>query len=143
MVMKFALCNEMFERRPMAEVCAAARKLGYHGIEIAPFTLAPSANEVTASQREEVRRTIAEAGLETVGLHWLFAGPTGLHMTTTDKQIWGRTRDYLSCLLDLCSDLGGKVLVLGSPKQRSILWENPKSESRKSKQAQHFKITMT
>lgn len=119
--MKFALCNEMFERRPMAEVCAAARKLGYHGIEIAPFTLASSANEVTALQRKQVRRTIAEAGLETVGLHWLFAGPTGLHMTTTDKQVWGRTRDYLSCLLDLCSDLGGKVLVLGSPKQRSII----------------------
>ncbi len=105
----------------MAEVCAAAHKLGYHGIEIAPFTLAPSANEVTAAQRKEVRRTIADSGLETVGLHWLFAGPTGLHLTTTDKQIWGRTRDYLSCLLDLCSDLGGKVLVLGSPKQRSIV----------------------
>ena len=30
-------------------------------------------------------------------------------------------RDYLSALLDLCSDLGGKVLVLGSPKQRDIL----------------------
>jgi len=105
----------------MAEVCSTTRKLGYHGIEIAPFTLAPSAREVTAAQRKEVRRTIAEAGLETVGLHWLFAGPTGLHMTTTDKQIWGRTRDYLSCLLDLCSDLGGKVLVLGSPKQRSII----------------------
>jgi sugar phosphate isomerase/epimerase len=119
--MKFALCNEMFERRPMAEVCSTARKLGYHGIEVAPFTLAPSANEVTAAQRTEVRRTIEEAGLETVGLHWLFAGPAGLHMTTTDKQIWGRTRDYLSCLLDLCSDLGGKVLVLGSPKQRSVI----------------------
>jgi len=54
-------------------------------------------------------------------LHWLFAGPAGLHMTTTDDKIWGRTRDYLSCLLDLCSDLGGHVLVLGSPKQRSIV----------------------
>jgi len=31
------------------------------------------------------------------------------------------TRDYLVALLDLCSDLGGKVLVLGSPKQRNIL----------------------
>jgi len=35
--------------------------------------------------------------------------------------MWGRTRDYLSCLLDLCGDLGGKVLVLGSPKQRSLV----------------------
>ena len=119
--MKFALCNEMFEGRPMAEVCSTARKLGYHGIEIAPFTLATSAEEITAAQRKEARSAIEDNGLETVGLHWLFAGPSGLHMTTTDNQIWGRTRDYLSCLLDLCSDLGGKVLVLGSPKQRSIV----------------------
>jgi len=127
--MKFALCNEMFEARPMAEVCSVARELGYHGIEIAPFTLARLATEVTAEQRKEVRQIIADNGLETVGLHWLFAGPSGgfpqggvpLHMTTTDNKIWGRTRDYLSCLVDLCSDLGGKVLVLGSPKQRSLV----------------------
>ena len=119
--MKFALCNEMFEDRPMAEVCSVVRELGYHGLEIAPFTLALSAEEVTAEQRKDVRKTIEDHGLETVGLHWLFAGPAGLHMTTTDNRVWGRTRDYLSCLLDLCSDLGGKVLVLGSPKQRSIV----------------------
>ena len=119
--MKFALCNEMFESRPMAEVCSVARKLGYDGIEIAPFTLSRSAEDITVSQKKEVRRVIEDHGLETVGLHWLFAGPTGLHLTTTDSQIWGRTRDYLSCLLDLCGDLGGKVLVLGSPKQRSII----------------------
>jgi len=119
--MKFALCNEMFEGRPMAEVCSTARKLGYHGLEIAPFTLAPSAMDITAAQRKEARSTIEDNGLQTVGLHWLFAGPSGLHMTTTDNKIRGRTRDYLSCLLDLCSDLGGKVLVLGSPKQRSIV----------------------
>jgi sugar phosphate isomerase/epimerase len=119
--MKFALCNEMFEARSMAEVCSIVHKLGYHGIEIAPFTLAPSAEDITAEQRKETRQIIEDSGLQTVGLHWLFAGPTGLHMTTTDNQIRGRTRDYLSCLLDLCSDLGGKVLVLGSPKQRSIV----------------------
>jgi len=119
--MKFALCNEMFESRPMAEVCSVAHKLGYHGIEIAPFTLAPSAEQITAGQRKNTRRIIEDSGLETVGLHWLFAGPTGLHMTTNDNQVWGRTRNYLSCLLDLCRDLGGGVLVLGSPKQRSIV----------------------
>lgn len=118
--MKLALCNEMFEGRPMAEVCSTAKRLGYDGIEIAPFTLAASADEIYAEQRKEVRQVIADNGLETVGLHWLFAGPSGLHMTTKDNETWGRTRDYLSCLLDLCSDLGGKVLVLGSPKQRSI-----------------------
>ena len=119
--MKFALCNEMFEDRPMAEVCSAAKRLGYDGIEIAPFTLSASAEDISAEQRKEVRQVIADNGLQAVGLHWLFAGPTGLHMTTMDDKIRGRTRDYLSCLLDLCSDLGGKVLVLGSPKQRSLV----------------------
>ena len=119
--MKFALCNEMFEGRPMAEVCSVAGRLGYHGIEIAPFTLSASAEDITAEQRKNVRQIIEDHGLETVGLHWLFAGPSGLHMTTTDDAVWVRTRDYLAILLDLCSDLGGKVLVLGSPKQRSLV----------------------
>jgi sugar phosphate isomerase/epimerase len=119
--MKFALCNEMFKDRPMAEVCSTAKRLGYQGLEIAPFTLAESADKVSPKGRKDIRRTIESNGLEVVGLHWLFAGPAGLHLTTTDDQVWGRTRDYLSCLLDLCSDLGGTVLVLGSPKQRSII----------------------
>jgi sugar phosphate isomerase/epimerase len=105
----------------MAEICSIASRLGYHGIEIAPFTLAASADQITAGQKKEVRRALEDHGLEAVGLHWLFAGPTGLHMTTTDDKTWGRTRDYLSCLLDLCAELGGKILVLGSPKQRSLV----------------------
>jgi sugar phosphate isomerase/epimerase len=56
--MKFALCNEMFESRPMAEICSVARELGYHGIEIAPFTLSRSAEDISAGRRKEVRQTI-------------------------------------------------------------------------------------
>jgi sugar phosphate isomerase/epimerase len=119
--MKFALCNEMFENTPMAQVASVAARLGYHGIEIAPFTLGPSAAEIPAAKRKETLQAIEDHGLETVGLHWLFAGPKGLHMTTPEQTTWQHTRDYLAALLDLCSDLGGKVLVLGSPKQRSIL----------------------
>jgi len=132
--MKFALCNEMFEARPMAEVCSIVSRLGYHGLELAPFTLAPSATEVTKKLRKETRKIIADHGLETVGLHWLFARPAvakdtpPLHLTTPDRPAWQRTRDYLAALLDLCSDVGGKVLVLGSPKQRSIDWDNFKSQ---------------
>jgi len=119
--MKFALCNEMFENRSMTEIASVAARLGYHGIEVAPFTLGPSVMEISTAKRRETRQAIEDHGLETVGLHWLFAGPSGLHMTTPDQATWLRTRDYLAALLDLCSDLGGKVLVLGSPKQRSIL----------------------
>jgi len=118
--MQFALCNEMFEKQPMAQIASTAARLGYHGIEVAPFTLATSVLEITAAKRKETRQAIADHGLEVVGLHWLFAGPQGLHMTTPDQATWQRTRDYLAALLALCSDLGGKILVLGSPKQRSV-----------------------
>ncbi len=112
----------------MAEIASVAARLGYHGIEVAPFTLAPTVMEITTARRKETRKAIEDHGLEVVGLHWLFAtkpagtkNPPPLHMTTPDQATWQRTRDYLAALLDLCSDLGGKVLVLGSPKQRSIL----------------------
>ena len=119
--MKFSLCNEMFQGWSMGEVCTTARRLGYEGIEIAPFTLASHAGDITAGQRKEVRRIIEDQGLEAVGLHWLFAGPEGLHLTTPDDLVWSRTRDYLNTLLDLCGDLRGKVLVIGSPRQRSLI----------------------
>jgi sugar phosphate isomerase/epimerase len=119
--MRLALCNEMFEKRPLDEVCRVVKDLGYHGLEIAPFTLAPSVLQVTADQRRETRKTLADNGLACVGLHWLLAGPPGLHMTTPDQVTWERTKDYFKALLVLCHDLGGQVLVLGSPRQRNIL----------------------
>ncbi len=118
--MKFALCNEMFENRPMTEICSIARRLGYHGIEIAPFTISSSAKDISPSRRNEIRKIIEDHGLETVGLHWLFAGPEGLHITTADDKIWRKSKDYMNVLIDLCHDLGGKVMVIGSPKQRSV-----------------------
>ncbi len=129
--MKFALCNEMFEGVPIARICSIAGRLGYHGIEIAPFTLSESAETISAGLRKETKQIISDSGLETVGLHWLFAGPKGLYITAQDNKIWGRTRDYLSCLLDLCKDLDGKVLVLGSPKQRNIQPGQTFEEARK------------
>lgn len=118
--MKFALCNEMFQNRSMAEVCAIASRLGYHGLEIAPFTLAAHAGDISSAQRRQVRKTVSRHGLEVVGLHWLLAGTTGIHITAADKTIRQRTQEYFGILLELCRDLGGGVLVIGSPKQRNL-----------------------
>ncbi len=119
--MRFALCNEMFENNTIAEVCGIASKLGYHGLELAPYTLAATADAVTAAQRAAIRKAIKDNGLETVGLHWLLAKTTGLHMTTPDDAVYRRTQDYFNVLIQLCHDLGGKVMVIGSPKQRSLV----------------------
>jgi len=124
--MKYAICNETFENQPFDEAWAIARELGYTGIEIAPFTLLPEAEvfdvrEVTAVKRQEVKQQAADAGLEMVGLHWLLAKSKGPYLTSPDKAVRAETVEYFKALSQLCADLGGQVMVLGSPQQRNLL----------------------
>jgi sugar phosphate isomerase/epimerase len=55
-----------------------------------------------------------------VGLHWLLAKTEGFHVADPDPDVRRQTVDYLAALARLCRDLGGRVLVFGSPKQRSL-----------------------
>ncbi len=119
--MKFAFCNEMFGDQPFVDAFRAARALGYTGIEIAPFTLAKDAYAVSPEQRASVKQLIADLGMEVVGLHWLLAKTEGYYLTTPDAEVRRRTGDYLAELTNLCADLGGNLMVLGSPVQRNLL----------------------
>ena len=119
--LRYAICNETFGDWPLARACDFAAACGYGGIELAPFTLAASAGAVGPAARGEIRRTIARAGLECVGLHWLLARTEGFHVAHPDAAVRDRTVAYLGDLARLCRDLGGRVLVFGSPKQRSLL----------------------
>jgi sugar phosphate isomerase/epimerase len=118
--MKFAVCNETFQDWSMDRACGFAAECGYTGLEIAPFTLAARAGDVTSQQRETIRRQVAAAGLEVVGLHWLLAKTEGFHVTSPDPAVRQRTADYMVELALLCGDLGGRVMVLGSPVQRNL-----------------------
>ena len=122
---RYAICNETWGDVPFADACRRAADAGYGGIEVAPFTLArefgKTADRLTDAERAGLRRTAADAGLEIIGLHWLLVPPPdGLHLTTPDAQVRARTAAYLADLAHLCADLGGSILVLGSPKQRSV-----------------------
>ncbi len=118
--MKFSICNEMFEGWAFAEVCKAARDAGYAGVEVAPFTLAKLATDVSVGQRSDMRAAAESAGVEVVGLHWLLAQTEGFHINHPDKAVRDRTARYLIDLTGLCADLGGKIMVFGSPKQRNV-----------------------
>ena len=56
-----------------------------------------------------------------IGLHWLLAKTEGYYLTTPDDDIRKRTAEYIAELARLCSDLGGNIMVLGSPQQRNLL----------------------
>jgi sugar phosphate isomerase/epimerase len=119
--MRYGICNETFGEWPLKRACEFAAECGYTGIEIAPFTLGSDPRELSAVERADLRRTIAQAGLDCIGLHWLLAKTEGFHVTDPDPAVRDRTVAYLGELTRLCHDLGGRILVLGSPQQRSLL----------------------
>jgi sugar phosphate isomerase/epimerase len=119
--MKFAICNETFLDWPFPKAFQFARECGYTGIELAPFTMALDAKDISAAKREEVRKQAADAGLEVIGLHWLLAKTTGYYLTSPDASVRRATAEYVKELARLCRDLGGWVLVFGSPLQRNVL----------------------
>jgi sugar phosphate isomerase/epimerase len=118
--MKFAICNETFLDWPLDRAFGFAADCGYTGVEIAPFTLGSSAGEISSAKRAEVTRLARASGLEVVGLHWLLAKTTGLHLTSPDAAVRRRTAEYLGTLAQLCRDLNGSIMVLGSPQQRNL-----------------------
>ncbi|WP_164102591.1 sugar phosphate isomerase/epimerase family protein [Candidatus Laterigemmans baculatus] len=118
--MKFAICNETFGDWPLDRALAFAAEAGYTGWEIAPFMLGPDIYELSGTQRAEYRGAVVGAGLEVVGLHWLLAKTEGYHLTSPDARVRKQTAEYLGELARLCHDLGGSVMVLGSPQQRQV-----------------------
>ncbi len=120
MPFRYAICNETFEGWDHGRVCRFVAGLGYTGLEIAPFTLAPRITDVSAARRRELRRQAEECGLTILGLHWLLAKTEGLQLTSPDEATQRRTADYLVELARCCRDLGGDILVFGSPGQRRI-----------------------
>jgi sugar phosphate isomerase/epimerase len=118
--MNYAICNETFEGWDHARVCRFVAELGYTGLEMAPFTLAPRITDVSAERRRQLRREAEEAGIQIIGLHWLLAKTEGLQVTAPDEATRQRTAEYLIELARCCKDLGGDLMVFGSPLQRKI-----------------------
>jgi sugar phosphate isomerase/epimerase len=118
--MKIAICSETFKGWSIEKIFGYAARLGYDGVEIAPFTVADSVNEISPKRRGEIRRSAEETGIEIAGLHWLLGKPEGLHISHPDERIRERTQEYMRALIDFCADLGGKFLIHGSSQQRTV-----------------------
>ena len=118
--MRFAICQELFTDWDWERQCRFIASVGYTGIEVAPFTLAPRIAQVSAERRQLMRRQAEEYGLTILGLHWLLAKTEGLHLTSADSAVRRATSDYLIELGNACADLGGELMVFGSPQQRSL-----------------------
>jgi sugar phosphate isomerase/epimerase len=119
--MRFAICNETFEGWDWPRVCRSVKSAGYDGLEVAPFTLGSAPLEISSKDIQALRTQAEDAGVAVIGLHWLLAKTDGYHLTSPDAAVRERTARYLAGLAGLCAQLGGTLMVLGSPKQRSRL----------------------
>ena len=118
--MRIALCNEVLAGMPLQRQCEYAAGLGYDGLEIAPFTLHASPDKISTAEAAKIRATVEGSGLVVTGLHWLLVKPEGLSLTDPDAAVRARTLEMMIHLIGICAELGGAVLVHGSPKQRQI-----------------------
>ena len=119
--MKFSICNEVFEGWSIDETIRFVAETGYDAIEIAPFTLAQYVTDIPVGERHKIRDMTLANGIEVSAIHWVLIKTEGLYMTHTDPLVREKTSDYFCDLVDCCSDLGGKAVVVGSPKLRNIL----------------------
>jgi sugar phosphate isomerase/epimerase len=119
--MQFAICNEIFEGWKLEDAMAFAAKTGYDAIEIAPFTLAHYVRDIPKEERRRIREAAARAGIAISGIHWVLLKAEGMHLNHSDLGVRERTSKYLCELVDFCADLGGHIIVVGSPKQRNVL----------------------
>jgi D-psicose/D-tagatose/L-ribulose 3-epimerase len=118
--MRIALCNEVIAPMPFPQQCVYAQKLGYDGLEVAPYTLSDEPHKLGSAQLAAARAAAADAGIAITGLHWLLLKPSGLSISARDDSTRKRTLDVMLALVDQCAELGGRYLVHGSPQQRRI-----------------------
>lgn len=122
----FAICNEIYHSDPSARswtheaILEHAARTGYDALELTPYTVCRRVTEVSAAERTRLRDSACRAGVPICGIHWLLARTEGFHITHPDPGVRERTARYLVDLVDFGADLGGRILVFGSPKQRSL-----------------------
>jgi sugar phosphate isomerase/epimerase len=117
---KFAICNEIFKDWKLEETFEFVAKTGYDALEISPFTIAKSVLDISAGQRQSIKEMAARNGIAVSGIHWVLVQTEGLHLTSPDAATRNRTSAYFTALVDFCADIGGGIIVVGSPKQRNL-----------------------
>lgn len=121
MAIQFGICNEIFKDWPLDKIFHYAKTVGYDAVEIAPFTIANHVTDIPASERTRIADSAARADIAISGIHWVLAQTEGMYVTHPEESVRQRTSQYFVELTNFCADIGGKRIVVGSPKQRNLM----------------------
>ena len=117
--MKISVSNIAWGKESLIYFLNYIRKLGCSGVEIAPSIIWPEPIKSSKSERTSFINSIKKADLELVGFHSLLFHRPDLQLFL-NKDARNATKNYIYELISLCSELGGKQLIFGSPKNRAL-----------------------
>lgn len=110
----FAFCNELFGDLPLGETLSRLAAVGYDGVEL-------DARSLVGLDPGSLAARCQESGIAVAGLHWLLAGTRGLHLAHPSAKVRRATLCHLQALAAVCTQLGGRVMVLGGGESRRVL----------------------
>lgn len=117
--MKLSVSNIAWNNDDLDEHLFLLRDLGCDGVEIAPSCIWPEPILASTKERNVLRGKIERSKLELVGFHALLFTRPDLQLFL-NRESNASTIEYLTKLAELCADLNGRVLILGSPKNRML-----------------------
>ena len=117
--MKIAVSNIAWENRYISEYLKLLKSLDCSGVEIAPNIVWPEPINSTKEERQAFKKLVGKEDLTIIGFHALLFTRPDLQFFKSEESRQS-TIGYLKKLIELCSDLGGKQLIFGSPRNRSI-----------------------
>ncbi len=115
--MKLAISNIAWLEDEDDLVLPILKEYGVRGIEIAPSRYWRNPLEATSEDIQEKKKFLNLAGFDVPAAQSLLFGHPEL-MIFEDVETRNRTLDYLVQVGVLCSQMGARVLIFGSPKNR-------------------------
>jgi sugar phosphate isomerase/epimerase len=116
--MKLAVSNIAWTNGSVDEFARFLTELGCAGMELAPSMVWPDPTAASQEERYKLRKSLEDADLALTGIQSLMFNRPDLFLFGNEKTRAAMT-DFLTDLMDLCRDLGGEILVYGSPKSRN------------------------
>lgn len=117
--MKLAISNIAWQPEDDSRIAESMLEYGFTGVEIAPTKLWKNPLEAEPSSVDSYRAFWNERGITIPSMQALLFGRPDLRIFD-DKATRSATLAYLSGIIELGARLGARVLVFGSPKNRSI-----------------------
>lgn len=115
--MKLAVSNLAWHPAEEAEAARQLKAAGVKYIELAPTKQWPDLTQAPTAEVAAYRRFWEDQDFAVVALQAILFGQPDLKLFADDATR-ARTLDYLDATFQLAADLGAKVLVFGSPKNR-------------------------